>query len=257
MARGTALALKNGIPYLAFLDFDDGENNDRISVMRDSGGWTGFGPRRFSGPINWSVALAIPPNGKPCVASYEHDDISRYLYVYQYGNASGTGSAWTRIGDQGNDSPIIEDSGLNFFHLAADSSGGLYVSYNTQAVSPARNVVKKYHPLSNSWDVLNAGQPYVDDGSSYGNGFFCDGTDIYVAYLDDSDTNAYKIAVKKFDRASRQWKLYRAGKFLFTPAANEGFQALSLYVHEGTPYVAYVAYDPATLSYNGMAMKCQ
>jgi hypothetical protein len=249
LARGVAISSKNGTPYLAFLDYDAGEDRDRITVKWDkgNGGWVDFGSPRFSGTITQGVALTIPSNGKPCVAAYEFDNVSRYLYVYQYDNPMGTGGLWTKIGTGGADPWIVDDTGVLDVHLVNDNAGGLYVSYTTQVGPEPRVVVKKFNPVADTWDVLSGSDGYVDDGSALWNTLFCDGKDLYVAYLDDSDTNSYKLVLKKYDRPSRKWVLY-AGKLPFSLTPNEFPSGFSVYGKNGVLYVATIMYNSVALN---------
>jgi hypothetical protein len=255
-ARGLALSVKDNTPYLAFKDYErlPGEDNDRISVMWDNGGWTSFGTSRFTLPINAEFALAVPPDGRPCVASHEVEDTSRHLYVYRYGNNLGTGGSWARIGTGGTDPWITNDSSAIDIHLVNDSDGGLYVSYTTQAVSPARSVVKKYNAITDTWDPMAGAEGYVDDGRALWNDLFCDGKNVYVAYLEPV---AHKLVIKKFDRDSGKWNLYQAGKISLTKTVADNSGVLSLYVRDGVPYIAYRLSNPTAQTASIVVMKCQ
>ena len=257
-ARGTSLFLKAGTPYLAFLDYDSGgAQEDRITVKWDNGaGWSDFGNARFSDPvINGVFAFSVLPDGKPCAAAYEADATSRYLYVYRHDDPSGTGSPWHKIGDSGSNVPIVTDSSLMSPHLAGDNSGGLYVSYTTWvATDPPRNVVKRYNAVTNTWDGLSGPEGYVDDGKSFFNGFLSDGKDLYVAYIDESVADSYRITVKKFDRPSKKWVLY-AGKLPYVLTATQAIQGVSLFVKDGAAYVAVTVYDAAASAYTSAVVK--
>jgi hypothetical protein len=133
----TSLALDgSGIPYVAY---SDGNQGNRITVMKYSAGWAPVGSPGFAGSVAY-VSLAINPvTAQPYVGFYDAS-IGGRVSVMRY-----DGSAWVLVGSAG-----LSPGRVDAVSLKLDAAGVPYLAF--QDHSSHADTVMKFN--GSSWDTL-------------------------------------------------------------------------------------------------------
>ncbi|WP_229263963.1 cadherin-like beta sandwich domain-containing protein [Cohnella cholangitidis] len=209
----SSVYVSGGVPYVAYVDYADGR---KVAVKKlEQGGWSNVGSAASEGGATL-VSLAID-GGVPYVAY-----LDRKITVRKY-----VGEQWTSVGRE----DVAQSEG-SIFHFAFQVKNGIpYVSY----VERGDDRVHVMRMNDNDWeDMGEVGVAY----SEFTN-LFVDGDNIpYVAYYEqaesESESESNAVVVKRWNEQNRAWEM--VGDPMEGSYPDAGF---SLFVSEGTPYLAY------------------
>jgi hypothetical protein len=211
----TSLYVYEGTPYIAY---EDGDNSYKATVMKYTGagetGWEIVGSAGFSAGQAYFTSLYIY-EGTPYVA-YKDGANSGKATVMKYESGS-----WRNVGSAGFSAGAISNLSLYMYDNTP------YVSYRDNSIGKA--TVMKYE--SGSWK--NVGSRGFSAGNVFYTSLYVYNGTPYVAYSDYG--NAYEATVMKYTGAGETgWELVGSANFSAGSADD-----ISLYVYDGTPYVAY------------------
>jgi hypothetical protein len=202
------LAVYNNLPYVAFIDLNDGR---KIKASKYNGtSWESIG----STVVNTvAYALQLSMLGSTPYIIYSDSSFGFKLSVKKF-----NGSTWEFVG-QPNFTP-----GFASYPNIAFNNGIPYVAFLDATVSKA-TVMRL---VNNNWELV--GTPFSGTTSlSYINLKF-NGNTPYVAYCDNG--SGFKASVRKFDGTNWVYE----GSALFTPGSA---QFLSFAINNGTPYLGF------------------
>lgn len=207
----SSVFVSGGIPYVAYVDYAD---DWKVAVKKlDEGGWSNVGSAASEDGATL-VSLAID-GGVPYVAY-----LDRKITVRKY-----VGEKWTSVGRE----DVAQSEG-RILHFAFQVKNGIpYVSY----VVRDDDRVHVMRMNGNDWeDMGEVGVAY----SEFTN-LFVDGDNIpYVAYYEqaESESESNAVVVKRWNEKLLEWET--VGEPMEGSYPDAGF---SLFVSEGTPYLAY------------------
>jgi hypothetical protein len=240
-----AFYLYNGTPYVAYTDYTD--NGKATVMMFDGANWVDVGAADFSAWSATSISLYVYDNNGTAVPYVAYSDWSQPHYnvtVEKY-----TGANWVDVGNAG-----FSKGAANCTSLAVDNNGTPYVAYDDEANSEDNgNGPATVMKLDGStWvNVGTADFSGTDPDQSDCNDTLYESLAIdnngtpYVAYQDG--TNGPATVAEYTDAGTTGWQLL--GGRGFTSGHNfgisNGFAAVyeSLYISNGTPYLAYNGYN--------------
>jgi hypothetical protein len=214
MASVASFAFGDGITYVAYVDYANGE---RASVMKFNGAaWEQVGIAGFTGGPADFMSLAVH-NGTPYMAFRDGGDFSRASLM------KFNGTAWEHVGDTVFTPDIVYHISLAF------GNGAPYVAYQDgqPGVAYAKASVMKFN--GTAWEQVGA-PGFSGDGGAYEISLAFSGGTPYVAYQDGG--NGDKASVMKFNGTS--WE--QVGDAGFSQGAAG---STSLAFEGGAPHVAY------------------
>ena len=220
-AHYLSLYVYDGTPYVAYSDYD---NSSKATVMKYTGegetGWEAVGSPGFSAKNTAYISFYVY-DGTPYVA-YQDCDNSSKATVMKYTGEGETG--WETVGS------AFSAGRASYISLYV-YEGTPYVAYMDEGNSSKATVMKYTGEGETGWQ--NVGSPGLSAGWVYDLSLYVYNGTPYLAYRD----------VKNYDRATVM-KYTGEGETGWQPVGSVGFSVggvydPSLYVYEGTPYVAY------------------
>ena len=231
----TSLYVYDGTPYVAYEDLG---NSYKATVMKYTGagdtGWEAVGSAGFSGGSASDTSLYVY-DGTPYVA-YTDTPYSFKATVMKYTGAGDTG--WEAVGSAGFSAGIANYNSLYVY------DGTPYVAYTDGGNSSKATVMKYTGTGGTGWEAVGSAG-FSEDEVYYTSLYVYDGTP-YVAYRDSG--NSYKATVMKYTGAGGTgWEAVGSAGF-----SEDGAGYTSLYVYDGTLYVAYMDnYKATVMKYTG------
>jgi hypothetical protein len=227
------------VPYVAYSDWSQPHYN--VTVEKYTGAnWVDVGNAGFSKGAANCTSLAVDNNGTPYVA-YDDEANSE-----DNGNGPATvmnldGSTWVNVGTadfSGTGPDIFDNNDTSFESLAIDNNGTPYVAYQDGTNGPA--TVAEYTSTT-GWQFLG-GRGFTS-GHNFGisNGFAAVYESLYISndtpYLayngyNVNGTASDSINVVEYNSVSSSWQDVGS-------TAPDSGAYISLYVSNGTPYVAF------------------
>ncbi|MDQ6422012.1 S-layer homology domain-containing protein [Paenibacillus sp. LHD-117] len=223
-ANDISMSIYQGVPYVAYSDVG---NANKTTVMKYTGaGATGWEP---VGSPGLSEGLAHYPSvyvydGTPYVA-YKDWQSDGKVTVMKYTEAGATG--WEAVGGAGFSTTRADEPIL---HIDEET---LYVAY-MEVSNDNKAAVMKYDEGSGAW--VTVGSAGFSEGEAYLPSLYVYEGTPYLAYQDE--VNGNKLTVMKYTGAGTTgWEALGHAGFTAGRAAIP-----SLYVYQGTPYVAFQDY---------------
>ncbi len=236
-ARDPAIAIYNGTPYVAWLEYN-ASGIDQIYVKYYSGGsWLptdGYGGLNVdSDQYAYNSAIAMD-NGTPYVTWREHNAPAIYqIYVKYY-----SGSSWLPTDGYGG---LNVDPGQAARDPAiAIYNGTPYVVWREHNASVIYQIYVKYYS-GGSWLPTNGyGGLNVSGQSTYAPAIAMDNGTPYVTWQERNASGIYQIYVKYYSGGS--WLPTDGyGGLNVDPGQRARDPAIAIY--NGTPYVAWLEYN--------------
>ncbi len=212
----------SGKPYVAYRD---AANSMKATVMTFDGDiWENVGSPGFSQEDAYGISMALDSSGVPYVA-YRDAQYNYKATVQKYDETNG----WSNVGNPG-----FSVGGVAYISIAIASDKTPYVAYGEGGDS-FKATVRKYDEAT-GWSEV---------GSAFSSGYASfislalDNSDIpYVAYGSEMDfgTMTSELSVKKYEGTGESgWS------DVGSPLSSNGDIAyISLKLHNGIPYIAYI-----------------
>lgn len=195
--------------------------------------WTAVGSSGFGGEYPEAVNLEVAADGNLYAAAIEGNGFDR-ARVYKY-----DGGSWSQVGSEQGDS-------VDYLSLAVLDTVP-YIAY----VDPDNTLTVASYDGS-AWTESKTYTTDSTDNSLYHPDMESDGTNVYVAYMEESsDDSDEKLTVLKYDGSS--WTTVGTERF-----SNDATSSVDLALgSDGTPYVAFADDDNnegvTVMKYDGTA----
>lgn len=215
--HGAHIQLDNdGIPYIAFKDFDLADNtNSKATVLKyEAGAWVVVGSRRFSAEINTSpggATIAFDNSNTPYIAIV---NTAMQIEVMKL-----VGTTWVPVGGPFGSAASYEAS------IDIDDAGNIYVAFADGA--DAHTSVMKYN--GSVWDVVGS-LSFSDQDIDFPMVRVDNSGVPHVSYFDYGG----EVVVQRFNGATNSW-----GKLGSVFTGNSSGVYLAFDRH-GFPYVGYI-----------------
>lgn len=220
-AKDISLFVESGIPYVSYIDVS---NNNVVTVLKYvSNSWVMVGNNNgFSGNGASSTSLYVV-SGSPSTpyVAYEDGVNGGRATVVKF-----DGVSWVQVGDVGFSA---EEIGYPSLHVDGGTPYVAYADYNSGTYG--RATVMKYD--GSNW--VNVGSAGFSEGAAIYTSLFVDNGTPYVAYRDDN--NSGKATVMKYDGSN--WVNVGNAGFSGESMSYTDVNYESLYIDNGTPYVAF------------------
>ncbi|WP_156130891.1 S-layer homology domain-containing protein [Paenibacillus sp. FSL H7-0357] len=227
-----SLIVNDGTPFLAIVE------NGKVSVKKHTPtGWEYVGsPGFLEGGVGYTSLAFF--NNVPYVAS---TDIHNSVTVMKYTGKGAT--KWEPVGGRS-----IVDKLVDNVVLAIDKNGIPFVAFNVQPAhgqEPGAMVMRYSGEGDTGWELVGDGIISVGAAGTYVS-LFVDGITPYVAFRDN---NANRGTVMMYDGG--QWVALGGRGFTKNMTTAKAVKWTSVFVYEGTPYLAFRDVGPNLVKFNG------
>jgi gliding motility-associated-like protein len=223
-----------GVPYVSFVDQNQGFRVSVIKYNAAGNAWTVVGSRGFSAhdvATNAPVGIAIDNSNVPYIF---YADAGYNGFVMRYDPAS---TSWQNVGA----GPVASALGSGEYGIAISNSGIPYVVF-----TESNTEISVMRFTGGNWQVVGARS--FSDNLSFSPQLALDANNVpYVAYLDDDGMGSPpNLTVQRYDAGTGAWA--KVGSPVYSD-----YTELSLAVDRlGVPYVAYTPNGNITVArWNG------
>ncbi len=236
------------IPYVAF---SDSNKNGAATVMNYTTvdgvlGWNYVGTEGFSAGAAYYESLYVS-NGIPYVA-YQDVQNSSGATVMEYTTQNSV-LGWYTVGKAAFSASAAYSESLYVYNNGTTVIP--YLAYEDGSNGPA--TVEEYTTENSVLGWYYVGNEGFSPGNAYGESLYISNGTPYVAYVDDSAVGAEKLSVEEYTTENSVFGWYYVGSQDFT---SEQVDYPSLYISNGTPYVAFQDFSTSYLGASVMEYNC-